>query len=122
MLGRVVRRGDQVAGHRAGAELRGPVAEAVIDVGARRVIGAGPVGERTRAVAVELTVDATLEIGQTSEQVSVVGDVQQVETSTSALGRVVEQQLVTALPLSSRNFTQILALSPQPPSDHLVIC
>ena len=59
-----------------------------------------------------VTVDAAFELGQTTEQVSVVADVQQVETTTSALGRVVEQQLVTALPLSSRNFTQILALSP----------
>src|SRR5258708_7162323 len=63
-------------------------------------------------IAGTVTVDATLELGQTTEQVSVVSDVQQVETSTSALGRVVEQQLVTSLPLSSRNFTQILALSP----------
>jgi hypothetical protein len=63
-------------------------------------------------IAATVTIDATLELGQATEQVSVVADVQQVETSTSALGRVVEQQLVTALPLSSRNFTQILALSP----------
>ena len=63
-------------------------------------------------VAQTVTIDASFELGQAAEQVTVQSEIQQVETSTSALGRVVEQQLVTSLPLSSRNFTQILALSP----------
>jgi hypothetical protein len=63
-------------------------------------------------IAGTVTIDATFELAQTAEQVQVLSDVQQVDTSTSAIGRVIEQQLVTALPLSSRNFTQILALSP----------
>jgi hypothetical protein len=69
-----------------------------------------------RAVTVDIagtvTIDATFELGQTSTQVQVVSEVQQVDTSTSEVGMVVEQKLVSALPLSSRNFTQILALSP----------
>ena len=59
-----------------------------------------------------MTVDAAFELGQTNTQVQVAAETQQVETSTSTVGLVVEQKLVEALPLSSRNFTQILALSP----------
>jgi hypothetical protein len=69
-----------------------------------------------RAVTVDIagtvTIDAAFELGQTSTQVQVVSEAQQVDTSTSEVGMVVEQKLVSALPLSSRNFTQILALSP----------
>ncbi|HEY2017013.1 MAG TPA: carboxypeptidase-like regulatory domain-containing protein, partial [Bryobacteraceae bacterium] len=63
-------------------------------------------------VAGTVTIDATLELGEATQQVSVIGETQQVETSTSSLGRVVEEKMLTAVPLSSRNFTQILALSP----------
>jgi hypothetical protein len=34
------------------------------------------------------------------------------QTESSALGRAVDQQMIEAIPLSNRNFTQILALSP----------
>ncbi len=63
-------------------------------------------------IAATVTIDAAFELGGTATQVQVVSEAQQVDTSSSAVGMVVEQQLVTALPLSSRNFTQILALSP----------
>ena len=63
-------------------------------------------------VAGTVTIDATFELAQTAQQVQVVSEVQQVDASTSDVGMVVEQKLVSALPLSSRNFTQILALSP----------
>jgi hypothetical protein len=63
-------------------------------------------------IAATVTIDASFELGQTATQVQVVSESQQVDTASSAVGMVVEQQLVTALPLSSRNFTQILALSP----------
>ncbi len=63
-------------------------------------------------IAATVTIDAAFELGETATQVQVVSEAQQVDTSTSAVGMVVEQELVTALPLSSRNFTQILALSP----------
>jgi hypothetical protein len=63
-------------------------------------------------IAGTVTIDAAFELAQTAEQVQVVSEVQQVDASTSDVGMVVEQTLVTALPLSSRNFTQILALSP----------
>ena len=35
------------------------------------------------------------------------------QTESSALGRAVDQQMIEAIPLSNRNFTQILALSPE---------
>ncbi|HEX4747949.1 MAG TPA: carboxypeptidase-like regulatory domain-containing protein [Bryobacteraceae bacterium] len=63
-------------------------------------------------VAAIVTIDATFELGETSTEVQVVSEVPQVDTASSAVGIVVEQKLVTALPLSNRNFTQILALSP----------
>jgi hypothetical protein len=63
-------------------------------------------------IAGTVTLDARFELAQTADQIQVVGEVQQVDSSTSDVGMVVEQKLVTALPLSSRNFTQILALSP----------
>lgn len=63
-------------------------------------------------VAGTATVDATFELGQTSQEVTVQSEITQVNTSTSDLGRVVEEKMLTSVPLSSRNFTQILALSP----------
>lgn len=63
-------------------------------------------------VAATVTVDASFELNSSATEVQVVGNAQQVDTSSSEVGMVVEQQLVKALPLSSRNFTQILALSP----------
>ena len=63
-------------------------------------------------IAATVTIDASFELGASSTQIQVVSEAQQVDTASSALGLVVEQKLVTDLPLSSRNFTQILALSP----------
>ena len=63
-------------------------------------------------IAATVTIDASFELGQASTEVQIVSEVPQVDTASSALGMVVEQRLVTDLPLSNRNFTQILALSP----------
>jgi len=66
-------------------------------------------------VAVNVTetpvLDRALEIGQQSEQISVQADVEALETASSTLGDTVGNRTVTALPLSSRNYTQIMALS-----------
>jgi hypothetical protein len=43
--------------------------------------------------------------------VSVVDTAQQVQTTTSSLGHLVDNTMMNAVPLSSRNFTQVLALS-----------
>jgi hypothetical protein len=52
-----------------------------------------------------------LEIGLASQSISVEANTEAVDTSTSTLGTLVASQTVTALPLTSRNYTQILGLS-----------
>ena len=55
--------------------------------------------------------DRTLEVGQQSEQVTVEASAETLQTATSSLGTTVGARTVTELPLSSRNFTQIIGLS-----------
>src|ERR1700758_2784321 len=55
--------------------------------------------------------DRTLEVGSQSEQVTVESQVETLQTATSTLGNTVGTRTVTELPLSSRNYTQIIALS-----------
>ena len=59
-----------------------------------------------------MTIDVTLEVGSPTETVTVTGGPEQLQTGTSDLGHVVDNTIMNAMPLSSRNFTQILALSP----------
>ncbi len=58
------------------------------------------------------TVNARLEIGAVNQQVIVASTGEQLQTESSALGRVTNQEMVTDLPLASRNYTQIIALNP----------
>src|SRR5215469_9683512 len=55
--------------------------------------------------------DRTLEVGSQSEQVTVESQVETLQTATSTLGNTVGTRTVTQLPLSSRNYTQVIALS-----------
>ncbi len=55
--------------------------------------------------------DHALEVGQQSEQVTVEASAETLQTATSSLGTTVGAKTVTALPLSNRNYTQILGLS-----------
>jgi hypothetical protein len=55
--------------------------------------------------------DRTLELGAQSEQVTVQAEVGALQTANSTLGTTVGTRTLTSLPLSSRNYTQILALS-----------
>src|SRR5207249_3989912 len=59
-----------------------------------------------------VNIDIALEIGDLSQEVMVAGEAPLVQATTSALGHAVEQVMVTGVPLSSRNYTQVLALSP----------
>src|SRR5215831_4120834 len=59
-----------------------------------------------------VNIDVNLEVGAVASEVTVNEEAPLIQAETAALGRVVEQALVTGVPLSSRNFTQILALSP----------
>jgi hypothetical protein len=64
-----------------------------------------------------VVVDAALEIGTVSETITVAAEAPQLQLTTSSLGSAVESKMLNGVPLSSRNFTQILALSPGVSSD-----
>lgn len=53
-----------------------------------------------------------LSVAKVGTSVQVNPTVELAQTESSALGRAVDQQMIEAIPLSNRNFTQILALSP----------
>jgi hypothetical protein len=67
------------------------------------------------AVTVNVTetpvLDRQLDVGAQSDQVTVEASTETLQTATSTLGTSVGTRTVTSLPLSSRNYTQILALS-----------
>jgi hypothetical protein len=58
------------------------------------------------------TLDPSLVVGAVSESVTVDAAPQLVQTEGAQLGRVVDSRTVAELPLATRNFTQILGLSP----------
>lgn len=58
------------------------------------------------------TIDATLAVGAVTESVTVMAAPPLVQTEGAQLGRVVDTRAVSELPLATRNFTQILGLSP----------
>jgi hypothetical protein len=58
------------------------------------------------------SVEFHLALAKVGETVEVTADTGMVQTQSSALGRAVDQQSIEALPLSNRNYTQILSLSP----------
>jgi outer membrane receptor protein involved in Fe transport len=59
-----------------------------------------------------LTVDLALQLGSVSERVDIVADANILETENAALGHVTDGKMVEGLPLVTRNYTQILGLSP----------
>ena len=56
-------------------------------------------------------VNFSLQVGAVSESVTVTGAVSLVQADTSSEGKVIEQQTISALPLATRNFTQLLGLT-----------
>ncbi len=64
------------------------------------------------AVTEITTLDIRLEVGAIDASVMIEGNVAVVQTESSALGRVTDEKVVVSLPLVTRNYTQILALSP----------
>lgn len=68
-------------------------------------------------VAATAVVDVALTLAEITESVTVTGETPQLQIDTSMLGGVIENTMLTAVPLSSRNFTQVLALSPGVLSD-----
>ena len=70
------------------------------------------VANATLGVTERIAVDITLKPSQVAERIEVSSAAPLLQTESSALGRVMEGTAVKELPLSSRNFTQLLALSP----------
>ena len=58
------------------------------------------------------SLNAKLEIGAVSEHVTVTSEAEQLQTESSALGRVTNEEMVANLPLVTRNYTQIIGLNP----------
>jgi len=56
--------------------------------------------------------DVQLEVGAVEEKVSVMSESQLLQTESPALGSVTDREVVVNLPLVSRNYTQIVTLSP----------
>jgi outer membrane receptor protein involved in Fe transport len=59
-----------------------------------------------------LVVDATLKVGDVKEVVVVKSDTLHIETATTQLGEVIEGHQMTAVPLVTRSYTDLLALQP----------
>src|SRR5260370_869152 len=55
--------------------------------------------------------DRSLEVGGQAEEVTVEADVAVIQTTSSTLGTVVAGNIATALPLTTRNYTNLLGLS-----------
>ena len=57
------------------------------------------------------TVENTLEVGVASEMVTVSGGAEAIQTTTSTVGTLLDSKTLVDLPLSTRNYTNLLALS-----------
>jgi hypothetical protein len=66
----------------------------------------------TLEVAQVLGLDVEMELGSVSETVQVTGEVPLLETSSSALGEVVNARTTESLPLNGRNVLQLISLTP----------
>ena len=69
--------------------------------------------EQVRVIVTETTtLDVSLQVGPASDRVTVMGSATLLQIDGPQLGRVVNARGVSELPLATRNFTQILSLSP----------
>ncbi len=66
----------------------------------------------TLSVGSEAVVDFSLPVGQAQQTVTVEGQASQVETTSAAIGAVVESAQIRDLPLNGRNYTSLLTLAP----------
>jgi len=66
----------------------------------------------TLTVGSESVVDFSLQVGQQQQTVTVEGQVSQVETTSAAVGSLIESTQMRDLPLNGRNYTSLLALAP----------
>ncbi len=66
----------------------------------------------TLDVTQEIVVNAALEVGSSTQEVTVTGEAPQINTQTSALSGLVDDQRVAELPLNGRNFVDLALLQP----------
>ena len=66
----------------------------------------------TLDVAEEIVVNASLVVGSSEQQVTVTGEAPLVETTTSSLGGLVNDDKMAELPLNGRNFIDLALLQP----------
>jgi Carboxypeptidase regulatory-like domain/TonB dependent receptor len=59
-----------------------------------------------------LVVDVPLQVGQSTEKIVVESDALHVETANTQMGEVIEAKQMTAVPLVTRSYTDLLALQP----------
>ena len=120
VAGAVVRLTNEATGevHEVTAQQNGSYLAALLTPGSYRV-EVSKTGFRTmvragiRVVVTETqSVNFVFEIGEVSERVVVEADAALLQTEGAALGHVTDEKLVEGLPLVTRNYTQILALSP----------
>jgi len=80
------------------------------------VSGAGFEEKTARSIRVVVSetsaVQFRLSVAKVGVSIQVEPDVEVAQTESATLGRAVDQEMIEAIPLSNRNFTQILALSP----------
>ena len=66
----------------------------------------------TLDVAQQLVVNPTLEVGAATQEVTVTGEAPLVNTTTSSLGGLVNDQQIADLPLNGRNYIDLTMLQP----------
>jgi hypothetical protein len=59
-----------------------------------------------------LVIDVTLQVGQVNEKIEVSSEALHVETANTQMGEVIEGSRITAVPLVSRSYTDLLGLQP----------
>jgi hypothetical protein len=62
-------------------------------------------------------IDEKLQVGSQSQEITVTNSQPITETQSSTIGTLVDHQEMTAVPLTTRNFTQVISLSPGVTSD-----
>jgi hypothetical protein len=63
-------------------------------------------------VAEELVANATLQVGAATQEVTVTGEAPVINTTTSSLGNLINDQTISELPLNGRNYTDLTLLAP----------
>ncbi len=66
----------------------------------------------TLDVAQELVVSPTMEVGSATQEVTVTGEAPLVNTTTSALGSLVNEEKMADLPLNGRNYVDLTLIQP----------